>query len=83
MAVYCCVKPLAIDISTGLTAIETSSFVVTVIFVVSEIAPLIAVIVVVPTETAVARPIAFILAIPVLAEDHVTDPVISAVVESV
>ena len=83
MAIYCCVKPLAIDMSTGVTAIETSSFTVTVIFVVSEIAPLVAVIVVVPSETAVASPLAFILAIPELAEDHVTVPVISAVDESV
>ena len=83
MAVYCCVKPLAIDMLTGLTAIETSSFAVTVILVVSEIAPLEAVIVVVPTETAVANPLAFMLAMLELAEDHVTVPVIFAVDESV
>ena len=83
MAVYCCVKPLAIDMLTGLTAIETSSSTVTVIFVVSEITPLVAVMVVAPTETAVVNPLAFTLAMPVFAEDHVTVPVISAVDESV
>jgi len=83
MAVNCCVKPLAIDGLTGLTAIETSSFAVTVILVVSEIAPLVAVKVVLPSETAVASPLAFILAMPELVEDHVTEAVISAVDESV
>ena len=74
---------MAIDISIGLTAIETSSFAVTVILVVSEIAPLVAEICVPPIETAVASPLAFILAIPGFAEDHVTEPVKSSVEESV
>ena len=74
---------MATESFAGVTAIETSSFGDTVIFVVSEIAPLVAVIVVVPTETAVASPLVFILAIPESEEVHVTVAVISSVVVSV
>ena len=44
--------------------------------VVSEISPIVAVILVDPTESALAKPLPFILATPELVEDHVTEPVI-------
>ena len=53
------------------------------ILVVSEIAPLVAVTLVAPSETAVANPLAFMLTTAELVEVHVTEPVISAVDESV
>ena len=79
VAVYCKVLPFATDPFIGVTAIETSSFTVTVILVVSEIAPLAAVILVPPMETALASPLAFIVAMASFVEDHVTEPVISSV----
>jgi len=83
VAVYCCVLPLAIDMLTGETAIETSSFTVTVKVVLSFIAPCEAVIRVAPSETALANPAAFTVATAGFEEIHVTVAVISAVVASV
>src|SRR5205085_185842 len=51
VATNCCVRPLAIDGLTGVTAIDTSAAAVTVSVVVPLIAPLVAVIVVEPVAT--------------------------------
>lgn len=72
IAVNCCVVPFAIDGATGVTAIETSAAVVTVSSAVPFTAPSVAVIVVVPFATPVARPLALIVAVAGVPEVHVT-----------
>ena len=73
MAVNCCVWPLAMDGAAGVTAIETSVGAVTVSEAVPETAPDVAVMVLVPAATEVARPPEAIVAVAVLDEDHVTE----------
>jgi hypothetical protein len=57
VALYCCVKPAAMDAEVGVTAIELSTAVVTVNVVEPLTVPDLAVIVAVPTATAVASPV--------------------------
>jgi hypothetical protein len=82
VAVNCCVPPLAIDGFAGVTAIDCNVAAVTV----SKVEPLIdddvAVIVEVPTPAPLASPDALIVAIVVVAEDHVTLDVRFCVVPS-
>ena len=69
---------------TGVTAIETSVAAVTANVVEPETLPKVAVIVLLPTATEVARPLKFaallIVAVPVLEELQVTNAVMSCVV---
>src|SRR5688572_12486877 len=87
VAVNCRVVPFALLGLAGVTEIETSVAAVTVSVVESEIAPDVAVIVVVPSELELARPsepTAFeIVATPSSADDHVTESVTSCVEVSV
>ena len=63
---------MATESSIGVTAIDTNSGGVTVIVVLLFTAPSAAVIFAVPSETALAIPLASILAMPVSEEVHVT-----------
>jgi hypothetical protein len=73
VAVNCCVPPGAIVKLAGVTAIETSVAAVTVRTVDPLTEPEVAVIVDVPTETAVANPAEFMLAMLVAEEVQVTE----------
>ena len=75
VAVNCCVFPAATDGFAGVTAIDDSVAAVTVNVVEPTTAPLVALIVDVPTFTAVARPAALIVAFAGVPDDHVTLPV--------
>src|SRR5579871_2865800 len=75
VAVNCCVAPLPIDGFAGVTAIDFSVAAVTVNVVDPLIAPDVALIVLVPTATPVAKPPVVIVAVEVVPEAHVTDPV--------
>jgi hypothetical protein len=75
VAVNCCVAPLAIEGFTGVTAIDTSVTAVTVRVVEPLTVPETALIVLVPAPTAVANPPVVMVATPVVAELHVTEPV--------
>jgi hypothetical protein len=81
--VYCNVNPFATDPLTGVTAIEASAGAVTVMILLLFIAPLVAVIVEVPTATAVASPLALIVATDAADDVHVAVAVIFAVDPSV
>jgi hypothetical protein len=83
VAVYCRVNPFATDPLAGVTAIDTSAGAVTVMVLVLLIAPCVAVIVDVPTATAVASPVALMAAIEGADDDHVAVAVIFAVEPSV
>ena len=87
VAVNCCVVPFAMVGSAGVTSMDTSVADVTVKVVDPEMAPDVAVIVVVPTALEVARPsepgAIEIVATASSDEDHVTDAVRSCVVASV
>ena len=87
VAVNCWVVPFAMLGSAGVTSIETSVAAVTVRLVEPEIAPDVAVIVVVPTALPLAspsEPTAFeIVATPSSEDDHVTESVRSCVEVSV
>jgi hypothetical protein len=72
VAVNCCVPPAATDGFTGVTAIDTSVAAVTVNVVLPEMAPLVALIVVLPAFSAEASPAALIVAVVVLDDAHVT-----------
>jgi hypothetical protein len=70
VAVNCCVAPLVIDGFAGVTAIDTSVAGVTVSSVAPLMLPLVAEIVEVPTPTAVAKPVALIVATVAVPEAH-------------
>jgi hypothetical protein len=72
VAVNCCVLPAATDGFTGVTAIDTSVAAVTVSVVLPEMAPLVALIVVLPAFRADAKPALLIVAVVVLEAAHVT-----------
>jgi hypothetical protein len=72
VAVNCCVLPAATDGFTGVTAIDTSVAAVTVSVVLPTIAPLVALMVVLPDLIADAKPAALIVAVVVIEEAHVT-----------
>ena len=75
VAVNCCVNPFATDGFAGVTAIDTNVAAPTVNTVEPLTAPSDAPIVLVPTATAVASPPAVIVAVAVVPELQVTDPV--------
>ncbi len=75
MAVNCSVVPALIEGPAGVTAIDTNVAAVTVSVVEPLIEPDVAVIVVLPCATLVARPAAPIVATLVVPELHVTVPV--------
>src|ERR1700737_387443 len=79
VAVNCCVRPLAIDGFTGVTAIETRFAGVTVSVVVPLIEPKAAVIVEEPAPTPVASPVLLIVAAAIFDELHTTEFVMSFV----
>ena len=83
VAVNCIVLPRAIEGLTGVISIETNWAAVTVKVVLPAIAPDVAVIVVEPTASDVARPLLLIVATPVFDELQTTCPVKSCVVASV
>jgi hypothetical protein len=72
VAVNCCVPPAATDGFTGVTAIDTSVAAVTASVVLPEMAPLVALIVVLPAFSAEAKPALLIVAVVVLDDAHVT-----------
>src|SRR5664280_2610300 len=80
MAINCCFNPRGIFASGGVTSMDTSVAAVTVKFVVPEIVPDAALIVVTPTATVVASPLGPVrllkVAIDSCKELHVTDDVI-------
>ena len=82
MAVNCTVRPLAMLVFTGVTAIEESVAAVTVKVVFPDLLPDVAVMTAVPAATPVARPLAFTVATLIVPDDQVTDAVISAEVPS-
>ena len=71
----CCVRPLAIDGLAGVTAMDCRVAAVTVSTVEPTIDPDVALIVLVPTATAVANPPALMVAVVVVPEAHVTEAV--------
>ena len=72
----CCVAPLVIDGFAGVTAIDCSVAAVTVNTTAGEVTPLkLAVMLLVPTATPVAKPPAAIVATPAVADAHVTEAV--------
>ncbi len=74
VAVNCCVEPAGIDGFAGVTAMDNSAGPgSTVRFVVPLIAPEVALIVVLPAATPLARPVELIVAAAVLLEVHVTE----------
>jgi hypothetical protein len=75
VATNCWVAPLAIDGFVGVTAIEFSVAAVTVNTVLPLTAPRVALIVLVPVPTPVAKPPELIVAVPVVPEAQVTVPV--------
>jgi hypothetical protein len=84
VAVNCCVRPFAIDVLAGVTAIDTRVGAVTVSVAVLLVTPLDAAVMFdVPRLRPVATPELLIVAVPVTDEFHVAVPVRSAVVESV
>jgi len=66
----------------GVTAIDCSVGAVTVNVVEPETVPTVALIVLLPKETPMARPAALIVAVAVVPEVHVTDAIMLCVVES-
>ena len=79
----CCAAPLAIVGLAGVTAIDCSVAAVTVNTAAGDVTPLsAAVMLLVPTPTPVASPPAVIVATVVVAEFHVTDAVMFAVLLS-
>ena len=84
MAVNCCVSPLVIVESAGVTAIDTSVAAVTVSVAVLLVTPFeLAVIADVPVAIPVARPAVVMVATPGVAEFHAAVPVRFAVLPSV
>jgi hypothetical protein len=75
VAVNCCVSPLAIDGLAGVTAIDCSAAAVTVSTVDPTIAPEVALMVLVPTATAVANPPEPMVAVAVVPDAQVTEAV--------
>ena len=76
VAVNCCVSPFGTDGVAGVTAIACKVAAVTVSKSVGEVTPLkLAVMLLVPTPTPVARPVALMVAEPGVAEAQVTWPV--------
>jgi hypothetical protein len=75
VATNCCGRPLAIDGFTGVTVIDSSVALPTVITVDPTTDPIVALMVLVPVDTAVARPPAAIVATEVFVEAQVTVPV--------
>ena len=75
MAVNCCVWPFEIEGAAGVTAIETRAAVVTVMVVDPVTVPEVALMLVVPTPVALARPPAEIVATAGAEELQVTDAV--------
>src|ERR1019366_2589416 len=75
VAVNCCVAPLAIEGFAGVTAIDCSVAGVTVNTVEPLIAPEVALIVLVPTATPLARPPAVMVAVVVVPDAQVTEAV--------
>ena len=82
VAVNCCVPPTDIIGLAGVTVMEDRGAAVTVRVVFPEIVPWVAVMAVVPAETAVARPLLVMVAANVFNELQATDMVISWVVPS-
>jgi hypothetical protein len=82
VAVNCCVSPLAIDGLAGVTAIDWSAADVTVRTVDPTIAPEVALMVLVPTATAVANPPELMVAVAVVPDAQVTEAVRFCVVVS-
>ena len=78
----CCVPPAATDGFTGVTAIDTSVAAVTVSVVDPLTLPLVALIVVVPAFSALAKPVALTVAVVVLEDAHVAVVVRFCVVPS-
>ena len=78
----CCVAPLVIDGFAGVTAIDCNVAAVTVKTVEPLTAPRVALMLLVPTPAPVPRPPAVIVAVAGVAEDHVTEAVMLAVVLS-
>ncbi len=83
VALNCCVAPVKIVGSAGVTAIDVSVAVCTVRTVLPVIPLKVAEIVLVPAATPVARPAAVMVETPVFEEVHVTWPVMFCVVLSV
>ena len=75
VAVNCCVRPLAIVGFAGVTAIDVTTAAVTVSVVVPLTLPEVAVIVVDPAASVVARPVVEIVATAMFDEVQVTEPV--------
>ena len=75
VAVNCCVAPAMMMGLAGVTAMEINVVAVTVSVVALERLPNVAVIIVVPAATPVARPALDMVALLVFDELHVTDPV--------
>ena len=71
----CCVRPLAIDGFAGVTAMDCSVAAVTVSNVDPTTDPEVALMVLVPTATAVASPVVLTVAVAVVPEAHVTEAV--------
>jgi hypothetical protein len=80
--VNCCFNPAATLGLAGVTLIDTSAAVATVRVVEPVIDPDVALMVVVPCATVVARPPVLIVAMLMAEEPHVTDPVRSLVLLS-
>ena len=72
MAVNCCVLPAATDGFAGVTAMELRAGAVTAREVLPETAPSVAMMVVLPVATAVAKPEELMVAAALLVEDQVT-----------
>ena len=82
VAVNCCVAPALIDAVAGVTAIDCSVF-VTVNTAAGEVTvPSVAVMLLVPAATPVAKPLALIVATDVVPDVQVTELVIFAVLPS-
>ena len=79
MAVNCWVLPAVTDGFAGVTAMEFRTAAVTVREVLPDIAPIVAVIEVLPVATVVAKPVELMVAEAVLVEDQVTLLVMSFV----
>ena len=75
VAVNCCVSPLATEVEAGVTVMDTSSAGMTVRTVEPETLPEVAVMVVVPSPTAVARPVPLMAATVVAELAQVAVPV--------
>ncbi len=83
VAVNCCVRPFATDGFAGVTAIDISVGAVTVITDAADVTPLkVAVMLLVPTATAVANPVVEIVATDVVADAQNTELVMFTMLAS-